>query len=146
MNRKLVSIGCLSISLLTLVGIFGGAAFYVQWIGQVVLDAYASDWTSEFLIAHLRSNDNQWPTNWEDLRDEYDKLADPNHYPFTFVALQDRVVLDWKVDTLSLATADPPQIFFRLKSGRQASYGGDPNERIREYFANRSLNEDKREP
>lgn len=146
MNQKLLPIVLLAVVTLTLVGIVVGIVYAVRSTGQLVRDAYASDWTSEFLIAHLQANNDQWPRGWGDLKDEYDTLAAPDHYPFTFAELQDRVELDWNVDPSELPAADPPQVVFRLRSGRKASYGGDPNVRIRDYLASGSLKNGAREP
>ncbi len=138
MNRKLVII-VLLLLVPTCVGILSGIIYAVQATGQIVRDAYASDWTTEFVIAHLRANDNRWPTGWHDLKDEFDTLAAPQQYAWTFIELKDRVWLDWDADPQQIAISDPLQIVFRLRSGRRASYGGDPNERIRDYLSSQSL-------
>ncbi len=90
MNRKLVII-VLLLLVPTCVGILSGIIYAVQATGQIVRDAYASDWTTEFVIAHLRANDNRWPTGWHDLKDEFDTLAAPQQYAWTFIELKDRV-------------------------------------------------------
>ncbi|MBL8813124.1 MAG: hypothetical protein JNM43_23350 [Planctomycetaceae bacterium] len=96
-------------------------------------DAYASDWTSIFVIEHLRTS-GDWPRSWDDLRDEYDRLAPASHYAWTFDELQTRVWFDWKADCDEVRKADPPQKVFRLTNGRQISFNGDPNDLIREYL------------
>jgi len=96
-------------------------------------DAYASDWTSTFVIDHLRTS-GDWPKGWDDLRDEYDRLAPASHYAWTFEELQTRVWFDWNADPNDVRNAEPPQEIFRLTSGRQVSFNGNPNELIREYL------------
>ena len=96
-------------------------------------DAYASDWTSIFVIDHLRTS-GDWPNGWDDLRDEFDRLAPASHYAWTFDELQSRVWFDWNADPDAVRNADPPQEIFRLTSGRQVSFNGDPNELIRDYL------------
>lgn len=96
-------------------------------------DAYASDWTSTFLIDHLRTS-GSWPTGWDDLRDEYDGLANASHYAWTFEELQARVWLDFDVDLAEIRDAEPAKTVFRLTSGRRVSFNGDPNVLIREYL------------
>lgn len=96
-------------------------------------DAYASDWTSTFVIDHLRTS-GDWPSGWDDLRDEYDRLAPASHYAWTFDELQTRVWFDWNADPDAVRTADPPQKVFRLTSGRRVSFNGDPNKLIRDYL------------
>ena len=95
-------------------------------------DAYASDWTSIFVIDHIRTS-GEWPTGWEDLRDEFDRLADLNHYAWTFDELQELVWFDWDAVLNDVRDASPPLQVFRLTSGRHLSYNGDPNLLIREY-------------
>lgn len=96
-------------------------------------DAYATDWTSTFVIDHLRTS-GDWPSDWDDLRDEYDRLAPASHYAWSFEELQTRVWFDWGADPNAVRNADPPQEVFRLTSGRQVSFNGDPNELIRNYL------------
>jgi hypothetical protein len=96
-------------------------------------DAYASDWTSIFVIDHLRTS-GDWPKGWDDLRDEYDRLAPASHYAWTFEELQTLVWFDWNAEPDVVRTAEPPQEIFRLTSGRKVSFNGNPNELIREYL------------
>lgn len=96
-------------------------------------DAYASDWTSIFVIEHLRTS-GDWPRGWGDLHDEYDRLAPASHYAWTFDELQTRVWFDWDADPDAVREANPPLEIFRLTSGRQVSFNGDPNELIRNYL------------
>lgn len=72
--------------------------------------------------------------NWDDLRDEYDRLAPASHYAWTFDELQTRVWFDWSAAPDAVRNADPPQQVFRLTSGRQVSFNGDPNKLIRDYL------------
>ncbi len=97
-------------------------------------DAYASDWCAIFVIEHLKSTENRWPTGWDELRDEFDRMAEPSHYAWTFQELQDRVDLDFDVTADHVREADPPLTVFELSSGRKVSYNGDPNKLIRHYL------------
>lgn len=96
-------------------------------------DAYASDWTSIFVIEHLRTS-GAWPDGWSDLHDEYDRLANASHYAWTFDELQSRVWFDFDADMQEVREAEPPKTVFRLTSGRRVSFNGDPNLLIREYL------------
>lgn len=96
-------------------------------------DAYATDWTSIFVIDHLRTSD-EWPNGWHDLRDEFDRLAPASHYAWTFEELQDRVWFDFDADIDDVRDTDPPIHIFELTSGRRLNYNGDPNELIRDYL------------
>ena len=96
-------------------------------------DAYATDWTSIFVIEHIRTT-GKWPTAWDDLRDEYDRLAPQSHYAWTFEELQERVWFDFDADIHDVRDANPPRHIFELTSGRHLSYNGDPNELIRDFL------------
>ena len=76
-----------------------------------------------------------WPSSWEDLEDEHASQY-PHPFPFTFAEIRDRVELNFNVDAAVIANAKHRVSFFRLKSGRGANYGGDPNVRIRDYLTN----------
>ena len=97
-------------------------------------DAYASDWTAIFVIEHLKSADKQWPANWEELRDEFDRMAEPSHYAWSFAELQERVDMRFNVASDAVRDANPPLEVIRLTSGRRVSYDGDPNVNVREYL------------
>lgn len=112
-----------------------GGALYL--IGSIVAlgdlpDAYASDWTAVFVIEHLKSSDGTWPASWEELRDEFDRLAAPEHYAWSFEALQERVDLRFDVTAAEVRDSEPPLVVLRLKSGKQVRFGDDPNLKIRE--------------
>ena len=112
------------------------AAFsVVQFVNEVISlpsEAYASDWTAVFIIDHLRTT-GEWPTDWSDLRDEFDRMAVPEHYAWTFDELQDLIEIDWSVDVSDVRNANAPPVHVRLTSGRNVSYNDDPNKLIYEY-------------
>ena len=115
----------------------GGAWLAVVAVNNVVKlppDVYASDWTAIFVIEHLRSSGNSWPTKWSDLKDEFDRMAKPSHYAWTFSELQKRVNLRFDVTAEMVRDAEPQLEVFRLTSGRTVSYDGDPNDLIRHYL------------
>ena len=137
MTRKLpMALMALSLVAIALT-VVAAIAYGMILTGNVVRDAYASDWTTEFLISHLESNGNTWPTSWSDLEDEH-AARYPQPCPFTFAEIQDRVELKFNVDATVIANTRDPITFFRLKSGSGANYGGDPNVRIRDHLTSRS--------
>ncbi len=115
------------------VGALGGVWYSIRFTSSLVRDAYASDWTTEFLLLHLKANDNQWPKSWEDLRDEHASRY-PSSCPFTLIEIQDRVELRFDIDTAKVVDSEPPTEFLRLKSGTGANFNGEPNERINQYL------------
>ena len=112
-------------------------AFGISTIASVwshTRDAYASDWTAEFIIQHLQTSGNTWPSNWADLEDEYAFFG--RDYPFSFLELQQLVNVRWDVDAATVATSDPPMRVITLLSGSDSHFqGSEPNARIRDYFA-----------
>lgn len=97
-------------------------------------DAYASDWTAIFIIEHLKATENTWPRSWADLQDEFDRMAEPSHYAWSFTELQQRVDLQFHLTSEQVRDADPPVEAIRLTSGRRVSYDGDPNLNVRDYL------------
>lgn len=119
---------------LALIGGVAIAVMSLKSLADLPSDAYASDWTAIFVIEHLKASDNKWPAGWDDLQDEFDRMAEPTHYAWTFRELQERVDLRFDVTAEEVRNADPPLIVFRLTSGRTISYDGDPNVLIRGYL------------
>jgi hypothetical protein len=116
--------------------LLGGGLFVVCSIMSLrdFSDAYASDWTATFVIEHLKSTDNSWPISWDELRDEFDRMAEPTHYAWTFSELQDRVDFRFDVTAEQVRDSDPPLVVFRLTSGMTVSFNGDPNLLIRDHL------------
>jgi hypothetical protein len=108
--------------------------FTLRSVVALPSDAYAADWTAVFVIEHLKSSDNLWPGSWDDLHDEFDRMAEPTHYAWTFDELQQRVDLRFDVTAQQVQNADPPLVVFQLTSGRMVSYNGDSNLLIRDYL------------
>jgi hypothetical protein len=134
MSRKHLRILIATVVVLALIaGVTYGIVLLRCYL-DVPVDAYASDWTAIFVIEHLKSTDKQWPANWEELRDEFDRMAKPSHYAWSFAQLQQRVDLRFDVVSNEVRDANPPLEVFRLTSGRRVSYNGDPNLSIREYL------------
>lgn len=132
MRRFLITVVSLSVCVLAVLGIAEAVSFAKQVIG-IPREAYASDWTAVFVIEHIRTT-GEWPTGWEDLRDEYDRLAVPQHYAWTFEELQSLINVDWDVSISDIQDSDEPLNHVRLTSGRQVSYGGDPDKLIYDYI------------
>ena len=99
-------------------------------------DAYASDWTAELIIEHLKSSGNKWPSEWKDLEDEYVSFENQQGYPFSFDELQRLVSVRWDSNAAAVATSDPPLKVIILNSGSRSHFeGSEPNKRIRDYLA-----------
>ena len=117
----------LLIALILLIAAAG--VWVIRFTKQVIgipREAYASDWTAVFIIDHLRTS-GTWPTGWHDLRDEYDRLAVPQHYAWTFDELQTLIDVNWDSSVDAIRESDVPLDNVQLTSGRQVSYNGDPD-------------------
>tara|TARA_R110002049_G_scaffold309173_1_gene517917 strand:+ start:1829 stop:2347 length:519 start_codon:yes stop_codon:yes gene_type:complete len=121
------------VGLALVIAMCGFAAPFIKRCFPSPSDAYATDWTSIFVIDHIRTTGN-WPESWGDLRDEYDRLADASHYAWTFDQLQERVWFNWDTSIADVRDSEPPMQVFRLTSGRRISYNGDPNILICDYL------------
>ena len=98
-------------------------------------EAYAVDWTSEFVIRHLGSTGNTWPTDWSDLEDEFESEAG-HADQFTFEELQELVNIRWDTNAAAIANSDPPLKVITLTSASESHFvGSEPNERILNYLA-----------
>ena len=118
----------------------GVAVVSLIWIARfaqtaigVPREAYASDWTAVFIIEHLRTSET-WPTGWLDLQDEFDQLAVPSHYAWTFNKLQTLIDVDWDASVSEIRDSETPPQHVRLTSGRSVSFNGDPNALIYDYI------------
>ena len=132
MNRLEYAI--LAVVVLALIGCTVFAVLSLKALAGLPSDAYASDWMAIFVVEHLKSSDDVWPTGWDELRDEYDRMAEPTHYAWTFTELTERVDFRFDVSSDTVRESDPPLVVFRLSSGRIVSYDGDPNLTIRHYL------------
>ncbi|KAA5536077.1 hypothetical protein FYK55_28190 [Roseiconus nitratireducens] len=123
----------LSIALAILVFPAGVWAFrFAKEVIGVPREAYASDWTAAFIIDHIRTS-GAWPTGWDDLHDEYDRLAVPQHYAWTFDELQTLIDVNWDSSIDAIRESDVPHDNVQLTSGRQVSYNGDPDVLIHDF-------------
>jgi hypothetical protein len=62
-------------------------------------------WVAQMLVRHLENNDDNWPTSWDDLEDDYGPVVRRYGQPWTFQGLRENVELDWKFDN-SLGARD----------------------------------------
>lgn len=109
-----------------------------------VKDTYAVNWASHFVIEHLSTNNNRWPTSWADLRDEYDNAVKRGNTPAVlWEELQDRVEIDWNPElTTSADTAEELDRKFRVirlsdKSRTSEEVLIEPNLKVLEYLRGR---------
>ena len=128
--RKLLIASCILIA-----GVIGlvWLARFAKRVVNVPREAYAADWIAVFLIEHLRASES-WPAGWEDLRDEYDRLAVPEFYAWTFAELQELIDVNWNVEIDDVRNSPIPLDLIQLTSGGNVSYGGDPDVLVHDYL------------
>ena len=98
MKRQSLAGGiCLAILIAIVCSLAYGIYFGIEFVGATVGPRYALQWTSAFIVEHLKNNDNKWPTGWEDLRDEYESMAEPDFYAWSFDELQTLVDVRWNI-------------------------------------------------
>ncbi len=83
-------IGCAVIGVLIL-----GAGYFLHRTNHLIQNAYAAWWVGDLVVEHLKNNDNHWPRNWDDLRDEYEAGVMRSGQPFSFDELSSRIKIDW---------------------------------------------------
>lgn len=86
-----------------------GLAIYANHIQQVQRNAYTAWWVGDMVVNHLRTNDDRWPRNWDELKDDYQDCVKRSGQPWTFDELKRRVLIDWD--------ADPNQLLTRQANG-----------------------------
>ncbi|XAM00751.1 hypothetical protein OT109_05030 [Phycisphaeraceae bacterium D3-23] len=122
-------------------GVLFGVAMY-RYVNTTVPNAYAVWCVADIVILHMEANDGDWPTGWDDLRDDHATRAGSDD-PRDFKELQERVEVDWLADPAALVTAspdyeNPPFNVIRLRDGRREYWGGaEPNQLILDYLRER---------
>ena len=130
-------------TLLILVALAAVAAFIISGTLQIkntIRNGYSQWWVADMVVQHLDANSNQWPRNWDDLRDDYQTcVTNARAQPWEFRELQSRVEIDWGAnpdELLDQQTDGAPN--FRaiwLADGTRSSWGGrEPNQIVLDYL------------
>lgn len=91
-----------------------GAGYYIHRVNQGIRNSYAVWWVADMVVEHLKANDNQWPQNWDDLRDDYETCIERSGQPWSFAELSSRTQIDWQ--------ADPRQLLTQSKGDQTAQF------------------------
>jgi len=91
------------ISLIAISVVIASATFVIHRVNQNIRNSYAVWWAADMVIAHLHDNDGQWPSDWNELRDDYDYLVEHSGRPWSFDELQQRVTIEWNASTNDMA-------------------------------------------
>ena len=124
---------------LTMIGIIVGVvSMYFHHVNRTTRNAYAQWWVADMVIEHLDANNSDWPTNWEDLRDDYDVCVAKSGQPWSFEELKRRVFVNWEINSSELAneiTNGNHVELITLRDGTLSQWEGrDPNQMIVDYF------------
>ena len=130
-------------TLLIIVAVAAVAAFMISSVLQVknvIRNGYSQWWVADMVVLHLDANNNEWPKNWDDLRDDFQTcVTNARGQPWEFQELRSRVEIDWDAnpnDLIGQQTGGAPT--FRaiwLTDGTRSSWGGrEPNQIVLDYL------------
>ncbi len=108
-----------------------------------VQNSYANMCVGELITDYLRENDNEWPTNWDDLEPIYARRYASTYGGAAFFAsMRDRVTVDWETnpsELLQRAGHDHIRVI-RLKDGSDVYWqGAEPNQMVYDYLEQQNL-------
>lgn len=112
---------------------------------EAIHDAYAVWWVADMVVEHLKANEDQWPSSWDDLLDDYQTcVTRAGAQPWRFEDLKQRVEIDWNADPEDLVGRDfqgnSDVRFIWRKSGSQASWSdAEPNQIVLDYLKGRPM-------
>lgn len=128
-------IGCIVIVVLLLV-----AAYYLHRTKEVIHNSYAVWWVADMVVEHMKANDNQWPKQWDDLRDDYQTSINRSGQPWSFDELSSRTQIDWQAvpaDLLAQSKGHKTAQFrvITLTDGTDSHWeSSEPNQIILDYL------------
>ena len=108
-------------------------------------NSYAVWWVANMVVEHMKANNNQWPKNWDELRDDYQTRTERSGEPWSFEELAGRTNIDWQTDPADLLvkSGDHQTAQFRvitLSDGTDSHWQGrEPNQIILKYLRSASL-------
>ncbi|WP_339744395.1 hypothetical protein [uncultured Rubinisphaera sp.] len=109
---------------------------------QTIRNAYAVWWVADMVIEHLKANEDRWPADWDDLRDDYETCIRRSGKPWTFEELRSRVVIDFEADVSELKekskNSEQPEFRVIWLSDGSATHWShqEPNTKLLQYFNN----------
>jgi len=114
------------------------AFFAYRSMDATIRNAYAQWWVADMVTLHLEANDESWPNSWDELRDDYETSVKTSGRPWSFEELNQRVVVNWNVDTTKLKKIVADGLDFRviwLRDGTTSYWkSSEANQIIRDYL------------
>ena len=109
-------------------------------MNNTIHSMYAAWWVGDMVVEHLRANNDNWPRNWDDLKDDYDTcVSNSGSAPWGFDELKSRVRIDWNADANILVSqqtnGEPEFEAIWLDRGSNASWANsEPNQIVLNYL------------
>ena len=97
MGKYKIQIGCA-----VLLAILIGGIYRFHRFNQDTRNSYAVWWVADLVVDHMKANDGQWPSGWDDLRNDYQACVDRSGQPWSFAELSQQVIVDWQADPQQL--------------------------------------------
>ena len=124
--------------------ILAAGTFVVRTSNQIrntFNECYAVWWVADMVIAHMETNNDEWPTSWDDLADEHLAIIASRGGPNTLDELKSLVQVDWSANSDELrkmqSNGEPTFAVISLKNGSTAHVSGnEPNQMILDYLNN----------
>lgn len=136
LTRKLLSVGCLALPVLVIVGVIW-AIITAHHVVELSNQKYPKWHMGDLLVEYLQDNDNQSPESWEQLEDRF-----PEHglFGYSFEEIQTLICIDFSVsqdficDHLDEILTGEIRLVSTCSGDNSHYERGDPNEIVAEYF------------
>ena len=134
-KRRKLPIGCIVAVAILLAG-----AYWLHRVNQGIRNSYAVGWVANMVVEHMKANENQWPSDWDDLQDDYQTCVDRSGQPWSFDELSSRTQIDWEAvpaDLLAQSSGHPAAQFrvITLTDGTDSHWQSrEPNRIILDYL------------
>lgn len=130
--------------MVVLVAILTGG-YILHRTNETVRNSYAVLWVANMVVEHMKGNDNQWPSDWDELRDDYKTCTDRSGTPWAFEDLSSRTQIDWEAVPADLLAqsdgqATPRFRVITLTDGTDSHWeSSEPNQIILDYLRSHFL-------
>ncbi|PHR95215.1 MAG: hypothetical protein COA78_30630 [Blastopirellula sp.] len=123
--------------------IVAGIALGVKNAMQNIEDTqstFAARLVANMCVSHMEANHQQWPANWEDLRDDFEPCLARSGESWEFDDLENRVEVNWNADPWILTAqqdnpnAEAPQLIWVRSDDEVKFYGTSPEWIILNYL------------
>ncbi len=109
-------------------------------VKNAIRNSYAVWWVADMVVEHLDANDDEWPKDWGDLRDDYQTcVINARAQPWEFDELKRRVGIDWNAEPIDLVArqinGEPEFRAIWLADGSNSNWAdAEPNQIVLDYL------------